>query len=215
MTGELTNGGWKGTGAFAITDTDQVCVSMAADNGRYRCLTVLRVDGTVYKFNASGKRTFELLSFQPGIKAQARVRVACSKGTYIRSLAEDLGRDLGVGGHVVTLHRTKAGNFTQENAVSLEQLEQERGEQKAECLDHHLLAVDTPVASLPSLVLDDDSGFYFNRGQAVMDNQVYRIGDEGDKVRIFLENGQFLGVGQITDDGRVTPKRLLSSPQPN
>lgn len=65
LNGELTNGGWSGTGAYAITDTDQVCVSMAADKGRYRCLSAVRVGDTVQKFNIDGKMTFELLDFQP------------------------------------------------------------------------------------------------------------------------------------------------------
>ncbi len=65
VSGELTNGGWSGAGAFAITDTDKVCVSMAADNGRYRCMTVVRVGDSIQKFNADGKRTFELHSFVP------------------------------------------------------------------------------------------------------------------------------------------------------
>ncbi|MBO9410815.1 MULTISPECIES: hypothetical protein [unclassified Ruegeria] len=65
VSGELTNGGWNGAGAFAITDTDKVCVSMAADKGRYRCMTVLRVGDSVQKFSADGKRTFELHSFEP------------------------------------------------------------------------------------------------------------------------------------------------------
>lgn len=65
VSGELTNGGWKGSGAFAITDTDQVCVSMAADNGRYRCLTVVRDGDLVQKFNVNGKKTFELLEIEP------------------------------------------------------------------------------------------------------------------------------------------------------
>ncbi|MEM6668978.1 MAG: hypothetical protein AAF661_07145 [Pseudomonadota bacterium] len=65
ITGELTNGGWEGSGAFAITDTDQVCVSMAADMGRYRCLTAVRHGDVVRKFDVSGKMTFELLGFEP------------------------------------------------------------------------------------------------------------------------------------------------------
>ncbi len=65
VSGELTNGGWNGVGAFAITDTDKVCVSMAADKGRYRCVTMLRDGDSVQKFNADGKRTFELQSFEP------------------------------------------------------------------------------------------------------------------------------------------------------
>ena len=65
VSGELTNGGWKGSGDFAITDTDQVCVSMAADKGRYRCLTVVRDGDLVQKFNVDGKKTFELLEVEP------------------------------------------------------------------------------------------------------------------------------------------------------
>ncbi|NOD47197.1 hypothetical protein GS624_07700 [Ruegeria sp. HKCCD5849] len=65
VSGELTNGGWSGAGAFAITDTDKVCVSMVADKGRYRCMIVLRVGDSIQKFNADGKRTFELHSFEP------------------------------------------------------------------------------------------------------------------------------------------------------
>ena len=65
VSGELTNGGWKGSGAFAITDTDHVCVSMAADKGRYRCLTVVRDGDLVQKFNVNGKKTFELLEVEP------------------------------------------------------------------------------------------------------------------------------------------------------
>ena len=65
VSGELTNGGWSGAGAFAITDTDKVCVSMAADKGRYRCMTVLRVGDSFQKFSADGKRAFELHSFEP------------------------------------------------------------------------------------------------------------------------------------------------------
>lgn len=65
LEGELTNGGWKGTGTYAITDNNQVCVSMAADKGRYRCLTAVRVGETVQKFNVDGEMTFELLGFEP------------------------------------------------------------------------------------------------------------------------------------------------------
>jgi len=153
---------------------------------------------------------YELLSFEPGERALATVRVRCSKGTYIRSLAEDLGRDLGVGAHVQLLIRTGAGAFNIDASHSLEALEAERGDERAEVLDHYLLSADAPVATLSKLTLDDDSGFYFLRGQAVMDNEVYRIGDEGDTVRVFRESGDFLGIGEITDDGRVSPKRLVA-----
>jgi len=63
--GELTNGGWQGSGAFAITDNGQVCVSMAADKGRYRCLTLVRTYNGVQKFNIDGKMTFKLSNIVP------------------------------------------------------------------------------------------------------------------------------------------------------
>lgn len=151
---------------------------------------------------------FELLSFTPGVQAMARFRVRCSKGTYIRSLARDLGRDLGVGAHVASLKRLMTGNFHLRNAVSLATLEAERGERRAEVLDHHLLPVDAAVGHLPALALDENSAFYFHRGQAVVDNEVYRIGREGDTVRVFQADA-FLGLGQITDDSKVAPKRLI------
>ncbi|WP_445358914.1 tRNA pseudouridine(55) synthase TruB [Microbulbifer sp. ANSA005] len=154
---------------------------------------------------------FELLSFTPGAQPRAEVEVHCSKGTYIRSIAEDLGQALGVGAYVEELHRSAAGPYVEADSVTLDELTAERGEGMAEELDHHLLSVDSPASSLPKLTLPDESGYYVRQGQPVMDLQVYRIGEEGDMVRLFLENGDFLGVGEITDDGCVAPRRLVSS----
>jgi hypothetical protein len=61
LQGELQGGGWSGTGHYAITDGNEVCVSMAQDAGRYRCLTVLRHGDSLQKFNARGDKTFDLL----------------------------------------------------------------------------------------------------------------------------------------------------------
>ncbi|MCO1334675.1 tRNA pseudouridine(55) synthase TruB [Microbulbifer sp. OS29] len=153
---------------------------------------------------------FELLGFTPGSQPRAEVEVHCSKGTYIRSIAEDLGQALGVGAYVEQLHRSAAGPYDETDAITLEALTEERGENAPEQLDHHLLPVDSPATSLPKLTLPDDSGYYVRQGQSVMDLQVYRIGSEGDMVRLFLENGDFLGVGEITDEGCVAPRRLVS-----
>ncbi|MEX2963707.1 tRNA pseudouridine(55) synthase TruB [Microbulbifer sp. TYP-18] len=154
---------------------------------------------------------FELLGFSGGSRPCAEVEVHCSKGTYIRSLAEDLGRALGVGAYVEQLHRSAAGPFDESGSVTLEELAQERGQGRAELLDHHLLPVDAPAAGLPKLTLPDNAGYYVRQGQPVMDLRVYRIGTEGDMVRLFLESGDFLGIGEITDDGCVAPRRLVKS----
>ena len=151
----------------------------------------------------------ELLEFRPGSGAEAVIEIHCSKGTYIRSIAEDLGHSLGCGAHVSALHRIAAGPFNESQTIDLATLKQERGEQAAEVLDHHLLPLDSPVAELPSLDLPESTGFYFCQGQAVMDPRVYHIAKEGDMVRVFQQNSHFLGIGEITDDGRVAPRRLV------
>lgn len=155
-----------------------------------------------------------LLDFRPGPAAEADVEIHCSKGTYVRTIAEDLGHNLGCGAHVTVLHRTGAGEFSDENALTLEALSEERGEGLAETLDHHLLPVDAPVRQLADLTLPASTAYYFSQGNPVMDGQVYRVGEEGDMVRVFAEktgdDREFLGVGQISDDGRVAPKRLIA-----
>lgn len=158
----------------------------------------------------------EILSFEAGEKARVELDIRCSKGTYVRSIAEDLGRALGVGAHVVKLHRTEAGEFTEEQTISLDQLREERGEDMAEVLDHHLLPTDSPVATLPKIELLESSAYYFRQGNPVMDSQVYRIGDEGDMVRVFdgeagADESGFLGVAVIDEQGRIAPKRLIAN----
>lgn len=153
--------------------------------------------------------SIELLDFRPGNPAQVDVDIHCSKGTYVRTIAEDLGQLLGCGAHVTHLHRTGVGPFVIDDAVSLDELREERGEQDAEVLDYHLRPVDAAIDTMPGMSLPEQSAFYFRQGQAVMDPRVYQIGSEGDKVRIFSDAGDFLGVAEITDDGRVAPRRLV------
>ncbi|MCW8194995.1 tRNA pseudouridine(55) synthase TruB [Proteobacteria bacterium 005FR1] len=153
--------------------------------------------------------SIEVLDFVPGNPARVDVDIHCSKGTYVRTIAEDLGQVLGCGAHVQRLHRSQAGPFSDEDAVTFESLEAERGEQLAEVLDHHLLPPDAPVQALAPLSLPEQSAFYFRQGQPVMDPKVYQLGEEGDMVRVFSAGDEFLGVGEITDDGRVAPKRLV------
>ncbi|MGV6806756.1 MAG: tRNA pseudouridine(55) synthase TruB [bacterium] len=153
---------------------------------------------------------YRLLDFRPGKFAEADVEVHCSKGTYIRTLADDLGKKLGCGAYVIKLHRTAAGPFSEEDAVDLEALEQLRENGRAEELDRLLLPIDAGMEHLPSVALDESSSWYFQRGQAVMLPGVYHLAAEGDIVRVFQSGGPFLGLAEVTDDGRVTPRRLVS-----
>ncbi len=154
---------------------------------------------------------FELLAFRAGAQAEADVLIRCSKGTYVRSLAQDLGAELGCGAYVSKLCRTEAGPFRIEQSVALDTLEAMRDEGPAETLDALLLATDAGIQHLPSLDIPESVAWYFRQGQPVMWPGVYELGEEGDIVRVFEMEGPFLGVAEITDDGRIAPKRLVVS----
>jgi tRNA pseudouridine55 synthase len=133
--------------------------------------------------------------------------VHCSKGTYVRTLAEDIGRQLGCGAHLSALRRTAAGPFSIEHAVSLAELEHLAEEGLAE-LDSCLLPVEAALGDWPELVLTDNTAFYLQQGQAV---QIARAPTSG-LVRLFVgAEHRFIGVGRILGDGRVAPQRLVSS----
>jgi tRNA pseudouridine55 synthase len=148
---------------------------------------------------------FEIEALRPGERCEIDVRVHCSKGTYIRSLAEDLGAALEVGGYVAALRRVGVGPFDIADAVTLDTLEalSERGELAA--MDALLLPTTDALAHLPLLTLPESSGFYLRQGQPVL---VPNAPCDG-MVRVALETGEFLGVGEILDDGRVAPRRLI------
>lgn len=134
-----------------------------------------------------------------------QVEVDCSKGTYIRTLAEDIGERLGSGASVETLHRLGAGPFDASDMVPLAELE-ERAENGLECLDEVLLPIESAVAHWPGVSLPDGVAYYLRRGQPVL---VPHAPTEG-WVRIFAGNDRFVGVGEVLDDGRVAPRRLMN-----
>jgi tRNA pseudouridine55 synthase len=141
--------------------------------------------------------------------------VHCSKGTYIRSLIDDLGELLGCGAHVTVLRRTAVRDYPYERMVTLEQLQalQEQAEQagrpSTELLDPLLMPVDSPVADLPEVVLLPEVAGYLLNGQPVQVSGAPRQG----LLRIFVgEERRFVGIGEINDDGCVAPKRLIHNP---
>jgi len=156
---------------------------------------------TVFKYN--------ILDFRPGSKAELDVEVHVSKGTYVRSLAEDLGNMLGCGAHVSALHRNIAGPFNDEQTITLEELQRRRETVGPTDLDELLKPMDIAVADRMAVELSAVVAGYFQLGQPVMSNQAFRNGQEGDIVRVFREGGDFLGVGEVTADGQVAPKRLV------
>ena len=148
----------------------------------------------------------ELRDFrQHGEQAEVDVYLECSKGTYVRSIAEDLGKALGCGAHVSVLRRTRAGPFSIEDSVSLNTLEGLKQNDELAQMDDLLLPADTAVKALPLVELAESGGFYLRQGQPVLVPNAPASG----MVRVALDSGEFLGVGEILDDGRVAPRRLI------
>ncbi|MBP6243270.1 MAG: tRNA pseudouridine(55) synthase TruB [Chromatiaceae bacterium] len=136
--------------------------------------------------------------------------VHCSKGTYVRTLAEDIGAMLGCGGHVIGLRRIGVGPYVQPESrfVTLSEIEaivmaDEEGAFPA--LDALLLPLESALDHWPAVRLTADAAFYLRQGQAVL---VPQAPTEG-LVRLYDPSLHFLGVGCILDDGKVQPKRLL------
>ena len=149
--------------------------------------------------------SIELLNFRPGCYPEADISVECSKGTYIRSIAIDIGNLLGVGGHLVSLDRFRVGQFTEEESYSLEELQAKDGDNS---LDALLIPPSEAVNHLPLVEVTDDTGYYLRLGQAVLVPKAPVSG----LVRVFEESGRFLGIGEVTDDGRIAPRRLIAKP---
>lgn len=128
----------------------------------------------------------------------------CSKGTYVRALAADLGEALGCGAHVVALRRTAVEPYDAARMVTLETL-RARAAEDCSALDALLLPPDSAVASLPAVRVGGDVAFYWRQGQPVL---IPRAPTQG-WVRLYQDDEWFLGLGEILDDGRVAPRRLL------
>ena len=130
-----------------------------------------------------------------------RVRVECSKGTYVRTLAQDVGAALGCGAHLVELRRTAVGDLRLADAVTFEALES-GGTQGAR---RHLLPTEVLVASLPRLDADVEEATRFTHGRVLA-----REAQEGTDVAVFSPEGRFLGVGRGAAGG-LAPLRLMAT----
>lgn len=134
-----------------------------------------------------------------------------SKGTYIRSLVEDIGQVLGCGAHVTALRRLAAGRLDLGKAVTLEEIERIADAEGEAGLDRLLLPPETALEGWPVVTLSRESAYYMRRGQQVPVGNATASGlvavfeDAGDTGRVLL------GVGEILDDGRLAPRRLVNT----
>ncbi|UAY37887.1 tRNA pseudouridine(55) synthase TruB [Moraxella osloensis] len=154
--------------------------------------------------------TIYKLSLTPLSDQHLQLTVTCSKGTYVRVLAEDIAKALGTLGHLTALRRIQTGDFDIANAITLADFA---------ALDvtarfDKLLAMDACVHSLPSLVLDDSQSKRIRQGQrlnvkATMLTQQLNL-TANQTFRLFDDHQQFLGTGLLEPNGRLQPMKLVN-----
>ncbi|KHS74846.1 tRNA pseudouridine synthase B [Pectobacterium brasiliense] len=143
---------------------------------------------------------------------ELELEIHCSKGTYIRTIIDDLGEKLGCGAHVIYLRRLQVATYPTERMVTLEQLaalsEQAQTQELpiSQSLDPLLMPMESPVIDFPEVNLTPIVAGYLKLGQAV---QVANVPSNG-MVRITEgDEHKFIGMGEIDSDGRVAPRRLV------
>ncbi len=132
--------------------------------------------------------------------------VHCSKGTYIRTLAEDIGDRLGFGAHLIGLHRIAVSPYQHNKMIGLSELE----EMGTDLLQQCLLPIDSAIQHFPRVTLSSADCLSIRKGQTVRAPDAQIIGS----VRLFSELDEFIGLGEILDDGRIAPRRLVAAVMP-
>lgn len=146
------------------------------------------------------------IEFESLDRDQLTFHVHCSKGTYIRTLVEDIGRALGCGAHVIGLRRLNVAGYHHADMYKLQQLENIFKERSHLGLSACLLPVETAVKTYPAVKLSTSAAFYLRLGQPVR----AALPLQSSLVRLLTEDARFLGVGEVMNDGRVKPHRLIS-----
>ncbi|MEW6039307.1 MAG: tRNA pseudouridine(55) synthase TruB [Pseudomonadota bacterium] len=181
---------------------------------------ILQVPPMFSALKHQGKRLYELARKGVEVEREARavtifgieltgrgadyleLDVHCSKGTYIRTLVEDIGSALGCGAHVEVLRRTAVAGFSVDQAVTLDQLEAMAPEARLDCLR----PMDSMVPHWPAVSLDAETSRLFLNGRAVtvVDAPV------GDLLRVYDHEHAFLGIGRSVGKGRLAPRRVVA-----
>lgn len=189
-----------------VGEIDQVPPMYSALKHNGKKLYELAREGKTVERKARRISLFEikLLDFS---KDQFTLDVFCSKGTYIRSLAEDIGHALGCGGTVKELRRLEAGQFSIENARTIEQLTAMDQQSLLQCL----INVDKPLEALPAVQLSDEQTICIKYGQS-LDLVLKESGSLETRqgtVRMY-NDAVFLGLGEMLRDGKLSPKKLFN-----
>ena len=137
-------------------------------------------------------------------------RVRCSKGTYIRVLVEDIAKKTGAVAHTARLHREIVGDFQAKDMLELATVEEVAAE-GPHGLRERLIPPDTALSALPAVTVAPAEGGRFSEGQTIATDSGVPIG----LIRVYAKGAKFLGVGELSADGRVAPRRVFRSPEKN
>jgi len=216
-----------------VTDTAAVPALVAEDWGRVFTGFTGRIEQVPPMYSAlkhEGRRLHELARRGEVVERRARsvtisaldlleargtrlaFRVACSKGTYVRTLVEDLARAAGTIAHTVSLRREAVAGFAGRPMVTLERLRSEASAAGSTALDSLLLPIDAALEHWPAVSLDGDGERAFRQGQPA---RAFVEAAAGTFVRAYGAGGAFLGIATATGDGRVAPKRRIRTDSQN
>ena len=132
------------------------------------------------------------------------LKVKCSKGTYIRTLVEDISASLSTGGHVIALRRLESAGYAIEQAITIESIEK-CADEGIKALDKLLLPTEEALPNWPRIEADDEQVLALRCGQQIQVEQKY----EGVQIRLFDRLGIFLGLGEMSQKGIISPKRVF------
>jgi tRNA pseudouridine55 synthase len=149
--------------------------------------------------------SLKILDFSPETHTLT-LDIQCSKGTYIRNLVDDLGEALGCGAHVIMLRRLGVAQFTQEQMISMETLDQLRTERAFSELDTLILPLESIATILPALELTTAAAFKIQQGHTIENADTTLRG----LVSLYMIGNKFIGIGEISAQGEIIPKRLIS-----
>lgn len=196
---------------FARSDLERVMTSYRGEISQIPPMySALKVDGRpLYRLARQGvqvERTARLVSiFELEIleyaREKCRFRVSCSKGTYIRTLMEDIGNALGCGAHLTALRRVAVGNLSVANAVTLDQLTRLADSERSSWLQ----PPDALLQSLPAVTLDESAAQRFGHGNPV---SLGHCAVASGKCRVY-DATRLLGLGEVDAMGGLQPRRLV------
>ena len=184
-------------------EIDQVPPMYSALKHNGRKLYELAREGKTIERKARRITIFELKLLHASSDS-LKLDVSCSKGTYIRSLAEDIGHYLGCGGTVTELRRTHAGQFKIEDALTIEQCQKMDFEALISCL----LDVDKPLDTMPAIELSTQQATLIKHGQQIDTEKTEAETNQG-MVRMYSEQ-VFLGLGEMLLNGKLVPKKIFN-----